>query len=115
MVYGHGVKKGDKKDVGYEITTSSPHAYFFCMSFDSSVTAGLYYVDKGDAERFLARIAQEKTVQFNGKTFNVITKPDDKRLYITNPWGDGNYETQFAVYPITKEGDFYRIEIEVYD
>jgi hypothetical protein len=85
------------------------------MSFDSSVTAGLYYVDKGDAERFLARIAQEKTVQFNGKTFNVITKPDDKRLYITNPWGDGNYETQFAVYPITKEGDFYRIEIEVYD
>ena len=115
VVYGHGVKKGDKKDVGYEITTSSPHAYFFCMSFDSSVTAGLYYVDKGDAERFLARIAQEKTVQFNGKTFNVITKPDDKRLYITNPWGDGNYETQFALYPITKEGDFYRIEIEVYD
>ena len=113
VVYGHGVEKGDKKEVGYEINTSSPHAYFFCMAFDNSVTAGLYYVDKGDADRFLARIKQEKKVQFNGKTFNVITKPDDKRIYISTPWGDGNNETKFVLYPIMKEGDFYRIEIEV--
>jgi hypothetical protein len=52
-------------------------------------------------------------VQFNGKTFNVITKPDDKRIYISTPWGDGNNETTFVLYPIMKEGDFYRIEIEV--
>lgn len=114
VVYGHGVKKGDKKEVGYEITTTSPHAYFFCMTFDSSVTAGLYYVDKGDAERFMARVIQTKSVQFNGKTFNVTTKPDDKRIYLTTPRGDGSFDTHFALFPIVQEGDFYRIEIDVY-
>ena len=114
VVYGHGVKQGQKKKVGYEITTTSPHGYFFCMSLDSSTTAGLYYADKGDADRFFASVAQEKSVQFNGKTFNVITKPNDKCLYLATPWGGDEFETHFVLYPPVKEGDFYRIEITVY-
>jgi hypothetical protein len=114
VVYGHGVEKGDKKDVGYEINTTSPHGYFFVVSHFTSTQAGLYYVDKGDAERFFERVAKEQTVLFNGKTFNVVTKPDDKRLYLTTPWGNGKNETRFAIFPPVEVGDFYYVEVEIY-
>lgn len=114
VVYGHGVSKGDKKDVGYEINTTSPHGYFFVVSHFTSTQAGLYYVDKGDADRFFERVAKEQTVKFNGKTFNVVTKADDKRLYLTTPWGNGKTETHFAIFPPVEVGDFYYVEVEIY-
>ncbi len=113
VVYGHDVEKGSKKAVGYELKATSPHGCYFCVSVDNSTQASLNFKDLGDAERFFDRLCKTESISYNGKTYLVQTKADDKYLYLATPWGCDEYENHFAVCPPVKDKDYYKIEIEL--
>ncbi len=113
VVYGSDVEKGKKIDYGYEVLPTSDHACYFRMSLDTSTQANLYFMNKDDADRFLARLAKTAPVTYNEQTYCIRNQEDG--LHISTLRDDGDYNTQYVIYqPVESDGGFYRVEIEVY-
>ena len=116
-VYGRDVKKGKEEYFGYEVVPTSSHAIYFTYSLDTSRQASLYFASEDDAKQFIKQMLCQPPVKYDGKTFFVQPKDQENGQYIyVNRMFDGgdNFTTEFVIYPIQQENNFWRIEIEIY-
>ena len=116
-VYGRDVKKGKEEYFGYEVVPASPHAIYFTYSLDTSRQASLYFASEDDAKQFIKQMLCQPPVKYDGKTFFVQPKDQEngQYIYVNRMFDDGdNFTTEFVIYPIQQENNFWRIEIEIY-
>lgn len=113
IVYGRDIEKGDKKNFGYDLKCTSGHACYYEINLDTSTNPSLCFADKDDADAFYDRAAKCETIDMDGTTYYIHPK-DDGQIYIETPYGDGDFNTHFALSRPEKNGDFYRISVEVY-
>ena len=116
LVYGRDIEKGEKKEFGYELKATSPHGFFFEMSFDTSTQASLSFASQDDANTFIETVLNTEPFPYEDKTFYVHPKQQDDGQYIhlQTPYGDDDFETRYVLYPPRPRDGFILIEIEVY-
>ena len=70
-----------------------------------------------DAKQFIKQMLCQPPVKYDGKTFFVQPKDQEngQYIYVNRMFDDGdNFTTEFVIYPIQQENNFWRIEIEIY-
>ena len=115
-VYGKDVQKVGKEVLGYQLKPTSPHGFYFKMILDTSTRGILAFASLQDAKSFIAATAKTKPFEFEGKTYYIHPKKVDgiKYLYIETPYGQGDYETRYVIYPLKQRNGFCEMEVEVY-
>lgn len=63
IVYGKDIDKGEKTDFGYQLKPTSPHAFYFTYSEDTSTHATLTFINKDDAEQFFEAFLKSGVVK----------------------------------------------------
>ena len=116
IVYGFGIEKTDKKTLGYNLKSTTRHSCFYKLNEDTSTNPSLNFSDKDDANAFYDKASKCKTIDIDGTTYYIHEKQDDKYypIHIQTPYGDDEFETHFALSRPEKNGDFYRISVEVF-
>lgn len=116
IVYGFGIEKTDKKTLGYNLKSTTRHSCFYQINYDTSTNPSLNFSDKDDANAFYDKASKCKTIVIDGTTYYIHEKQDDKYypIHIQTPYGDDDFETHFALSRPEKNGDFYRISVEVF-
>ena len=112
-LYGFGIEKTDKKTLGYNLKSTTRHSCFYKLNEDTSTNPSLNFSDKDDANAFYDKASKCKTIDIDGNTYYIHPK-DDGQIYIETPYGDDDFNTHFVLYRPEKNGDFYRISVEVY-
>lgn len=113
IVYGFGIEKTDKVTLGYNLKSTTRHSCFYQINYDTSTNPSLNFSDKDDANAFYDKASKRKTIDIDGNTYYIHPK-DDGQIYIETPYGDDDFNTHFVLYRPEKNGDFYRISVEVY-
>ena len=113
-VYGCGVMKSTKKEFGYELVSTTPHAFYFSMSLDTSTNARLYFANKDDANSFYDRASNTKPFTFEGKRIVLQKQSDGKSFLVQEQLKDKSTSTIFAIHRASHEGEYYMIEVEIY-
>ena len=112
--YGRDVYKGEKQGIGYEIVKDKPHAFYFTMSLDTSTNGRLYFATEKDANSFFERANQTAPFVFEGKDIIVKQQDDGESFLVQELFEDMSPSTIFAIHRPTQEGEFYKIEVEIY-
>jgi len=116
IVYGFGIEKTDTKTLGYNLKSTTKHSCFYQINYDTSTNPSLNFSDKDDANAFYDKASKCETIVIGDTTYYIHEKTDDKYypIHIETPYGDDDFETHFALSRPEKEGDFYRISVEVF-
>lgn len=112
IVYGREIEKGDKKDFGYNLISTSKHSCYYELNLDTSTNPYLYFADKDDANAFYDRAANHKPFEYDGKTY--YTNNNNGVLYIDTKYDEDSFETHYCLYPPEPEDGFYKIMIDVW-
>ncbi len=112
IVYGREIEKGDKKDFGYNLISTSGHSCYYELNLDTSTNPYLYFANKDDADSFYDRVANHKPFEYEGKTYYINN--NNGVLYIDTKYDEDSYETHYCLYPPELEEGFYKIKIDVW-
>ena len=112
IVYGREIEKGDKKDFGYNLISTSKHSCYYELNLDTSTNPYLYFANKDDADSFYNRTANHKPFKYDGKTYYV--NKNNGELYIDTKYDEDSFETHYVLYPPELEDGFYKIKIGVW-
>ena len=113
-VYGHDIFRTTKKVLGYELNTSSAHAFYFMMSLDTSTNGYLRFFNQNDANAFFERVCNTKPFTFEGKRIVVKKVASGKSVRIEEMRNDKSTSTMFEVHQPTLLDDWYEIYLEIY-
>lgn len=113
-VYGHDIYSTTKKELGYELNTSSAHAFYFLMSLDTSRNGYLRFFKQNDANAFFERVRNTKPFTFEGKRIVVTKVSGDKSARIEEVRSDKSTSTMFEVHQPTALDGWYEIYLEIY-
>ena len=116
IVYGFGVEKTDKETLGYKLKSTTRHSFYYQIDENTSINPSLNFSDEDDANAFYDKALKCETIVIGDTTYYIHEKPDDKYypIHIQTPYGDDDYQTHFALSRPEKNGDFYRISVEVF-
>ena len=112
IVYGREIEKGDKKDFGYNLISTSKHSCYYEINLDTSTNPYLCFANKDDADSFYNRVANHKPFEYEGKTYYV--NKNNGELYIDTKYDEDSFETHYVLYPTELEDGFYKIKIGVW-
>lgn len=112
IVYGREIEKGDKKDFGYNLISTSKHSCYYELNLDTSTNPYLYFANKDDADSFYERVAKHKPFEYEGKTYYI--NKNNGELYIDTKYDEDSFETHYVLYPPELEDGFYKIMIDVW-
>lgn len=114
-VYGRNVEKGEKREFGYALTFTAPHACYFKMNLDTSTYASLRFSDKDDAKRFFEKCA-DLSLTFEGVKYKTKSQPDGSILvtYYEEAGEDSFWQNHVCLYPPKVDKGFHMIDIEFY-
>lgn len=112
VVYGREIEKGDKKDFGYNLISTSVHSCYYELNLDTSTNPYLYFANKNDADGFYDRVANHKPFEYEGNTYYV--NKNNGELYIDTKYDEDSFETHYVLYPLELEEGFYKIKIGVW-
>ena len=113
-VYGRDISKSTKKELGYDLITNTPHAFYFSMSLDTSTNGRLYFYNSLDANDFFERVGKTKPFTFEGKHIAVKKDSNGKSFLIQEVRKDKSTDTMFAIHRPVSEGEYFMIEVEIY-
>lgn len=113
-VYGRDVSRSTKKELGYNLISNTPHAFYFSMSLDTSTNGGLYFYNTLDANDFYERAVKTKPFTFEGKHITVKKEPDGKSFLVQEVLKDKSTNTKFAIHRPVGNGEYFLIEVEIY-
>ena len=103
-----------KKGGGYDITNVRPHGFYFVMSLDTSTNGFLYFMNMLDATDFYERAVKTKPFTFENMQITVKKESDGKSFLVQEIMRDKTASTMFAVHSPERDGDHYKIYIEIY-
>ena len=112
IVYGREIEKGDKKDFGYNLISTSRHSCYYELNLDTSTNPFLCFADKDDADSFYDRVANHKPFEYEGETYYI--NKNNGELYIDTQYDEESFETHYCLYPPELEEGFYKIKIGVW-
>ena len=112
VVYGREIEKGDKKDFGYNLISTSKHSCYYELNLDTSTNPYLYFANKDDADSFYDRGANHKPFEYEGKTYYINN--NNGVLYIDTQYDEDSFETHYCLYPPELDDGFYKIKIDVW-
>lgn len=112
VVYGREIEKGDKKDFGYNLISTSKHSCYYELNLDTSTNPYLYFANKDDADSFFNRVANHKPFKYDGETYYI--NKNNSVLYIDTQYDEDSFETHYCLYPPEHENGFYKIKIDVW-
>ena len=113
-VYGRDISKSTKKELGYDLITNTPHAFYFSMSLDTSTNGRLYFYNTLDANDFFERVGKTKPFTFESKHIAVKKESNGKSFLIQEVRKDKSTDTMFAIHRPVSEGEYFLIEVEIY-
>ena len=112
VVYGREIEKGDKKDFGYNLKSTSKHSCYYELNLDTSTNPYLYFANKDDADSFYNRVANHKPFKYEGETYYI--NKNNGVLYIDTQYDEDSFETNYCLYQPELEDGFYKIKIDVW-
>ncbi len=112
VVYGREIEKGDKKDFGYNLKSTSKHSCYYELNLDTSTNPYLYFANKDDADSFYNRAANHKPFKYEGETYYI--NKNNGVLYIDTQYDEDSFETHYCLYLPELEDGFYKIKIDVW-
>ncbi len=112
VVYGREIEKGDKKDFGYNLKSTSKHSCYYELNLDTSTNPYLYFANKDDTDSFYNRAANHKPFKYEGETYYI--NKNNGVLYIDTQYDEDSFETHYCLYPPELEEGFYKIKIDVW-
>ena len=112
VVYGREIEKGDKKDFGYNLISTSKHSCYYELNLDTSTNPYLYFANKDDADSFYNRAANYKPFKYEGETYYI--NKNNGVLYIDTKYDEDSFETHYCLYQPELEDGFYKIKIDVW-
>lgn len=112
IVYGREIEKGDKKDFGYNLISTSRHSCYYELNLDTSTNPFLCFADKDDADSFYDRVANHKPFEYEGETYYI--NKNNGELYIDTQYDEESFETHYCLYPPELNDGFYKIKIGVW-
>jgi hypothetical protein len=109
IVYGYDVKKGRKKDFGYEIIPKSEHACYLTYNLDGSTGASLHFKDLTDVQTFQEQ-AKEYGLVISGDSYWVPKKKISSGYHSMN---GQNYEFIYGIGGVKYYNGWYFIPIGI--
>ena len=109
IVYGYDVRKGEKKNLGYEIIEKSEHACYLQYNRDTSTDASLCFKSLTDVHSFQEQ-AKEYGLVISGDSYWVPKKKLSSGYHSINEY---NYELIYAIGSVKKQDGWYVIPIGI--
>ena len=112
-IYGRDIMVSSKNGT-YDVTNVRPHGFYFVMSLDTSTNGYLYFMNMLDATDFYERAIKSKPFTFENMHITVKKESDGKSFLVQEIMRDKSASTMFAVHSPERDGDHYKIYIEIY-
>lgn len=112
-IYGRDIMVSSKNGA-YDVTNVRPHGFYFVMSLDTSTNGYLYFMNMLDATDFYERAIKTKPFTFENMHITVKKEADGKSFLVQEIMRDKTASTMFAVHSPERDGDHYKIYIEIY-
>ena len=112
-IYGRDIMLSSKNGA-YDITNVRPHGFYFVMSLDTSTNGFLYFMNMLDASDFYERASKSKPFTFENMHITVKKESDGKSFLVQEIMRDKSASTIFAVHSPERDGEHYKIYIEIY-
>lgn len=111
ILFGKDVEKGAKnEDIGYELKTTSDHAYYFSVFEATSINLNLCFANKADADHMYEQLEQQEAI----KGFSVAKQRNQMgEGYLLLRGGEDDDIMIEIDKPVCEDG-IYRIEIYQY-
>ena len=111
ILFGKDVEKGAKnEDIGYELKTTSDHAYYFSVFEATAINLNLCFVNKADADHMYEQLEQQEVI----KGFSVAKQRNQMgEGYLLLRGGEDESIMIEIDKPVCEDG-IYRIEIYQY-
>ena len=112
-IYGRDIMFSSKNGA-YDVTNVRPHGFYFVMSLDTSTNGFLYFMNMLDATDFYERALKTKPFTFENMHITVKKESNGKSFLVQEIMRDKTASTMFAVHSPERDGDHYKIYIEIY-
>ena len=112
-IYGRDIMFSSKNG-SYDVTNVRPHGFYFVMSLDTSTNGFLYFMNMLDATDFYERALKTKPFTFENMHITVKKESNGKSFLVQEIMRDKTASTMFAVHSPERDGDHYKIYIEIY-